>query len=139
MPRWFPRLQIATACFSCVPPDLNFLDPYFIFMYMHYNHCHRAKVHLQLHILLLLLILLLYSCVRRLYTLSHACMRDSLCVLLLSTFFFKFCSLLFSCCINPLMTKNVYVTQGFSPYRAANTLHFMIFTFSPCMLSHSLY
>ena len=32
MLRWFPRLQVATACFSCSPPDLNFLDPYFIFM-----------------------------------------------------------------------------------------------------------
>ena len=25
MLRWFPRLQVATACFSCRPPDLNFL------------------------------------------------------------------------------------------------------------------
>jgi len=32
MLRWFPRLQVATACFTCSPPDLNFLDPYFIFM-----------------------------------------------------------------------------------------------------------
>ena len=32
MLRWFPRLQVATACFSCSPPDLNFLDPYSIFM-----------------------------------------------------------------------------------------------------------
>ena len=32
MLRWFPRLQVATACFSCSPSDLNFLDPYFIFM-----------------------------------------------------------------------------------------------------------
>ena len=32
MLRWFPRLQVATACFSCSPPDLNLLDPYFIFM-----------------------------------------------------------------------------------------------------------
>jgi len=32
MLRWFPRLQDATASFSCSPPDLNFLDPYFIFM-----------------------------------------------------------------------------------------------------------
>jgi hypothetical protein len=23
MLRWFPRLQVATACFSCSPPDLN--------------------------------------------------------------------------------------------------------------------
>ena len=55
MLRWFPTLQVATACFSCSPPDLNFLDPYFIFMYAHYNHCHRATAHLQLNILLLLL------------------------------------------------------------------------------------
>ena len=38
MLRWFPRFQVPTACFSCSPPDLNCLDPYFIFMYMHYNH-----------------------------------------------------------------------------------------------------
>ena len=30
--RWFPRLLATTACFSCSSPDLNFLDPYFIFM-----------------------------------------------------------------------------------------------------------
>ena len=51
---WFPRLHVATACFSCSPPDLNFLDPQFIFMYMHYNHCHRVTAHLQLNTLLLL-------------------------------------------------------------------------------------
>jgi hypothetical protein len=50
--RWFPRLQVATTCFSCSPSNLNFLDPYFIFMYTHYNHCHRATAHLQLNILL---------------------------------------------------------------------------------------
>jgi len=50
MLRWFPRLQVATACFSCSPPDLNFLDPYFIFMYMRYDHRHRATAHLQLNI-----------------------------------------------------------------------------------------
>jgi hypothetical protein len=55
MLRWFPRLQVATTCFSYSPPDLNFLDPYFIFMYMHYNHCHRETAHLQLNLLLLLL------------------------------------------------------------------------------------
>jgi hypothetical protein len=38
--------HVATACFSCSPPDLNFLDPYFIFMYMHNNHCHRVTAHL---------------------------------------------------------------------------------------------
>ena len=45
-----PKLQVATACFSCSPPELNFLDPYFLFMCMHYNHCHRATAHLQLNI-----------------------------------------------------------------------------------------
>jgi len=54
MLRRFPTFQVATTCFSCSPPDLNFLDPYFIFMYMHNNHCHRATAHLQLNILLLL-------------------------------------------------------------------------------------
>ena len=55
MLRWFPRLEVATACFSCSPPEWSFLHPYFILMYMHYNHCHRATAHLQLNILLLLL------------------------------------------------------------------------------------
>ena len=58
MLRWFPRLQVATACFSCSPPDLNLLDQYFLFTYMHNNHCHRVTAHLQLNILLLLLLLL---------------------------------------------------------------------------------
>jgi hypothetical protein len=48
MLRWFPRLQVATACFSCSPPDLSFLDPYFIFMHMRYNQCHRVTAQLQL-------------------------------------------------------------------------------------------
>ena len=60
MLRWFPRLQVATACFSCRPPDLNFLDSCFIFMYLHINHCHRATAHLQVNILLLLLLLLFH-------------------------------------------------------------------------------
>jgi len=50
MLRWFPRLKVATACFSCSPPDLKFLDPYFIFMYMHYNYCHQTTGHLQLNV-----------------------------------------------------------------------------------------
>jgi hypothetical protein len=44
--------QVATASFSCSPLNLNFVDPYFIFMYMHYNHCHRVTDHLQLNVLL---------------------------------------------------------------------------------------
>ena len=47
MLEWFPRLQVAAACFSCSPPDRNYLDPYFIFMYMHNNHCHLVTAHLQ--------------------------------------------------------------------------------------------
>ena len=47
MLRWFPRLQVATACFSCSSPDLNFLVTYFISMYMRNNHCHRATAQLQ--------------------------------------------------------------------------------------------
>ena len=56
MMKWFPRLQVATACFSCSPPHLKFLDPYFIFMYMNNNHCHQLTAHLQLNLLLLLLL-----------------------------------------------------------------------------------
>ena len=32
MLRWFPTLQVAATCFSSSPLDLNFSDPYFIFM-----------------------------------------------------------------------------------------------------------
>ena len=56
MLRWFPTFQVATTCFSCSPPDLNFLDPYFIFMYMHNNQSQRVTAHLQLNTLLLLLL-----------------------------------------------------------------------------------
>jgi hypothetical protein len=59
MLRWFPRLPVATACFSCSPPDLNFLDPYFIFFYMHYNHCHRTTTHLQLIIIIIIIIIII--------------------------------------------------------------------------------
>ena len=31
MLRWFPRLQVATTCFSCSPPYLNLLVTNFIF------------------------------------------------------------------------------------------------------------
>ena len=48
MLRWFPRLQVATACFSCSLPNLNFLDPYFILMYKHNTHRHQVTAHLQL-------------------------------------------------------------------------------------------
>jgi len=31
MLRWFPRFQVTTTCFSCIPPDLNLLVTNFIF------------------------------------------------------------------------------------------------------------
>ena len=34
MLRWFPGFQVAATCFSCSPPDLNFLVTYLIFVYM---------------------------------------------------------------------------------------------------------
>ena len=34
MLRWFPSFQVATTCFSCSPPDLNFIVTYLIFVYM---------------------------------------------------------------------------------------------------------
>ena len=72
MLRWFPTFQVATTCFSCSPPDLSFLDPYFIFMYMHNNYCHRVTARFHLNILLLLLLLLL------LYDMYVSCHRPFL-------------------------------------------------------------
>src|SRR5215469_6851948 len=31
MLRWFPRFQVATACFSCSPPDLNLVGTNILF------------------------------------------------------------------------------------------------------------
>jgi hypothetical protein len=45
--------QVAIACFSYSPPELNVLGFYFTFMYRHNNHCHRATAHLQLNKILL--------------------------------------------------------------------------------------
>ena len=59
MLRWFPRLQFATICFSCSPPDLNFLDPYFIFMYMHNNHCQLATAYLLFIIIIIIIIIVI--------------------------------------------------------------------------------
>ena len=42
MLRLFPRLKVATACFSCSPPDLNFLDPA-----GPYTHAAGSKLHCQ--------------------------------------------------------------------------------------------
>ena len=33
MLRWFPSFQVATACFSCSPPDLNFLVTFFSYLF----------------------------------------------------------------------------------------------------------
>jgi hypothetical protein len=51
--------HMLTRCFSCSPPDLNFLDHYLIFMYMHYNHCHRATAHLQFIIIIIIIIIII--------------------------------------------------------------------------------
>ena len=32
MLRWFPSFQVATTCFSCSPPDLNFLVTFFSYL-----------------------------------------------------------------------------------------------------------
>ena len=45
---YHPLTEHATACFSCSPPDLNFLVIYFIYMYMHNDHCHQVTAQLQL-------------------------------------------------------------------------------------------
>jgi len=34
MLRWFPSFQVATTCFSCSPPDLNFLVTLFSYLCM---------------------------------------------------------------------------------------------------------
>ena len=34
MLRWFPSFQVATTCFSCSPPDLNFLVTLFFFFHI---------------------------------------------------------------------------------------------------------
>jgi hypothetical protein len=43
---------------SCSLTDLNFLEPYFIFMYMHNNHCHRATAHLQWNFIIIIIIII---------------------------------------------------------------------------------
>ena len=35
MLRWFPSFQVATTCFSCSPPDLNFLVTFFLFVFVY--------------------------------------------------------------------------------------------------------
>jgi len=32
MLRWFPSLQVASTCFSCSPPDLNYLVTFFSYL-----------------------------------------------------------------------------------------------------------
>jgi hypothetical protein len=59
MLRWFPIFQVASTCFSCSPPDLNFLVTYFIFVYMWNNHCHRVITQLQLIIIITIIIIII--------------------------------------------------------------------------------
>jgi len=60
MLRWFPSFQVATTCFSCSPPDLNFLVPFFSYLCT----CKITTAtgwQTNCSLLLLLLLLLLYS------------------------------------------------------------------------------
>jgi hypothetical protein len=34
MLRWFPKLQVATTCFSCSPPDVNLIENQFHVLYL---------------------------------------------------------------------------------------------------------
>ena len=47
MLRWFPRLQVATACFSSALPALNSKLPFHNCLHVQ-NYCHRATAQLQL-------------------------------------------------------------------------------------------
>ena len=53
---------VATACFSCSPPDLNFLVIYFISMYMHNDHCHRVTAQLQLINIIIIITIITIIC-----------------------------------------------------------------------------
>ena len=47
MLRWFPRLQVATACFSCSPPSFKYIRS-LIHVCVHVcNRCHWASAQLQ--------------------------------------------------------------------------------------------
>ena len=62
MLRWFPSFQVATACFSCSPPDLNSLVTFFsIFVYMYNNHCHRLRNQLQLINIIIIIIIIIIT------------------------------------------------------------------------------
>ena len=67
---YYLLLLLATACFSRSLPDLNFLDPYFIFMYMHNNHCHRVTAHLQSSIIIIIIIIIINKQTNCFYTQS---------------------------------------------------------------------
>jgi hypothetical protein len=45
---WFPRLQVATTCFSCSPPDVNVVANQFHVFYVLNDRCHRVTTQLQL-------------------------------------------------------------------------------------------
>ena len=55
MLRWFPRFQVGTVCFSCSPPDLNFVVTNLMVCIHVKNHCHRVTTQLQLINIIMLL------------------------------------------------------------------------------------
>jgi len=71
MLRRFPTFQVATTCFSCSPPDLNFLDPYFIFTYVQNNHCHRVTARLQFINIIIIIIKMCAERAQMCYNILH--------------------------------------------------------------------
>ena len=60
MLRWFPRLQVATTCFSCSPPDLNLLVTNLIFCVYENSHCHRVTTQLLLIVIIIIIIIIIH-------------------------------------------------------------------------------
>jgi len=117
MLRRFPTFQVATTGFSCSPPDLKLLDPYFIFMYMHNNHCHRVTAHLQLNIIIIIMTIINISFMQDIYAYIPETMSLGNTVLNLLYFYIStfrsmcavphmvdFCSSLTSCFPGMLLT-----------------------------------
>jgi hypothetical protein len=58
MLRWFPSFQVATTCYSCSPPDLNFLVTDLICVYVYNNQCHRVTTQLRLINIIIIIIII---------------------------------------------------------------------------------
>jgi hypothetical protein len=58
---WFPRLQVATRCFSCSPPDVNLVANQSHVLYVLNDHCHRVTTQLQLINIIIMMIIIKYD------------------------------------------------------------------------------